>query len=172
MNDTFLYLMSRVHVFFFVVNSQLLTTAFNGRFSICYTLKVLLTGNLTDIDCGKGSNISNYLYVFILGQMCHAVGGTAIFNNGLTYLDDNVRNKDVPLYVGKLPPSSTMLSPMIISEPKLFTLLPANNCLNHDIIRTKVIYIVTSIFNDVFTNDNIKNKVITLLPASSTWPRS
>ncbi|ELT88560.1 hypothetical protein CAPTEDRAFT_147857 [Capitella teleta] len=59
-----------------------------------------LYGNQTNTGCGTGSSVSNYIFVFVLGQMFHAIGGTAVFNTGLTILDDNVPNSDTALYVG------------------------------------------------------------------------
>lgn len=65
-------------------------------------LPLQYSGNASDVECSSRSDASNFIYVLILGQLCHAVGGTAVYNNGLVYLDDNVRQVDTALYVGKL----------------------------------------------------------------------
>ncbi|KAL8589511.1 hypothetical protein ACOMHN_015897 [Nucella lapillus] len=56
------------------------------------------------------SGLSSYLYMFILGQMLHGVGGTTIYTVGVTLIDDSVRPSSTPLYLGILY-GSAMLGP-------------------------------------------------------------
>ena len=52
-------------------------------------------------DCpDEGSNLRNYMYVFITGQVLHGIGGAALHTLSLPYLDENIRTTNTPLYVG------------------------------------------------------------------------
>ncbi|KAK7479082.1 hypothetical protein BaRGS_00029674 [Batillaria attramentaria] len=46
--------------------------------------------------------LSNYLYMFILGQMLHGVGGTTIYTVGVSLIDDSVAPSSTPMYLGIL----------------------------------------------------------------------
>ena len=46
--------------------------------------------------------LQNYLYVFLLGQALHGVGGTTLYIVGVTLLDDSVPASSSPMYVGVL----------------------------------------------------------------------
>ncbi|KAK7091396.1 hypothetical protein V1264_009081 [Littorina saxatilis] len=48
------------------------------------------------------NSLSHYLYVFILGQMLHGVGGTTIYTVGVALIDDSVNPSSTPLYLGIL----------------------------------------------------------------------
>lgn len=56
-------------------------------------------------QCKKGqepSDLSNYFYVFLLGQTLHGLGSTPLYSIGTTYIDENVSQKASPLYLGEL----------------------------------------------------------------------
>lgn len=53
------------------------------------------------MDCGSGASLSNFIYVFILGQILHGVGGTACFTICPAYIDEHVESVKTPLFVGK-----------------------------------------------------------------------
>ncbi|XP_074652726.1 solute carrier organic anion transporter family member 4C1-like [Tubulanus polymorphus] len=57
-------------------------------------------------------HLQNCLYVFILGQLMHGLGGTTLFIIGTVYLDENVHTHNSPLYVGIFQ-STTALGPAI-----------------------------------------------------------
>ncbi|XP_078666151.1 solute carrier organic anion transporter family member 4C1-like isoform X1 [Branchiostoma floridae x Branchiostoma belcheri] len=60
-------------------------------------------GNSTSQDCSSGttgSGLRNYLYVFILGQLLHGVGGTPLYTLGTTFLDENVEKANSGVYIG------------------------------------------------------------------------
>ncbi|XP_066269957.1 solute carrier organic anion transporter family member 4C1-like isoform X2 [Branchiostoma lanceolatum] len=61
-------------------------------------------GNSTSQDCSSGdtagSGLRNYLYVFILGQLLHGVGGTPLYTLGTTFLDENVERSNSGVYIG------------------------------------------------------------------------
>lgn len=48
------------------------------------------------------SNLSNYRFVFMLGQFLHGIGATPLYTLGVTYLDENVKSNYSPVYIGKL----------------------------------------------------------------------
>uniref|UniRef100_A0A3Q1FD73 Solute carrier organic anion transporter family, member 4A1 n=1 Tax=Acanthochromis polyacanthus TaxID=80966 RepID=A0A3Q1FD73_9TELE len=48
----------------------------------------------------EGGEMSNYRFVFMLGQFLHGIGATPIYTLGVTYLDENVNSKSAPVYVG------------------------------------------------------------------------
>ena len=45
-------------------------------------------------------NLQNYLYVFLLGQFLHGIGGTILYTLGIVFIDEHVRNNDSPVYQG------------------------------------------------------------------------
>ncbi|XP_069820773.1 solute carrier organic anion transporter family member 4C1 [Dendropsophus ebraccatus] len=47
-----------------------------------------------------GSSLSNYLYVFILGQLIMGVGGTPLFTLGTAFFDDSLPTHKSSLYIG------------------------------------------------------------------------
>ncbi|XP_074652652.1 solute carrier organic anion transporter family member 4A1-like [Tubulanus polymorphus] len=50
--------------------------------------------------CISNSNLQNYMYVFILGQIFLGIGGTTLYTTGVIYLDENVSTNTLPLYYG------------------------------------------------------------------------
>lgn len=56
-------------------------------------------GNSTGEDCNS-SKASNFLFLFLLGQLLHGVGGTPLYTLGTAYLDDSVPNDKTSLYIG------------------------------------------------------------------------
>lgn len=63
------------------------------------------SGNATS-DCGDGSSVvshlSQYKYVFFLGQLLHGAGAAPFYTLGCTYLDENVPTKMSSVYLGEL----------------------------------------------------------------------
>jgi hypothetical protein len=60
----------------------------------------LLLGNQTIVEC-ELSGASYYGY-FILAQCFHAVGGAAVYTLAIPYMDDQVKTKNTPLYIGMI----------------------------------------------------------------------
>ncbi|XP_077318460.1 solute carrier organic anion transporter family member 4C1 [Lithobates pipiens] len=58
--------------------------------------------NSTGAECTgkKGSSLSNYLYVFILGQLLMGVGGTPLYTLGTAFFDDSLPTHKSSLYIG------------------------------------------------------------------------
>ncbi|KAG9465483.1 hypothetical protein GDO78_018212 [Eleutherodactylus coqui] len=48
----------------------------------------------------SASSLSNYRYVFMLGQFLHGIGATPLYTLGVTYLDENVKSSYSPVYIG------------------------------------------------------------------------
>ena len=46
------------------------------------------------------TGLQKYLYVFLLGQMLHGMGGTTLLITGVALLDDSVSSTSSPFYVG------------------------------------------------------------------------
>ncbi|KAG8539693.1 hypothetical protein GDO81_020528 [Engystomops pustulosus] len=49
----------------------------------------------------SASSLSNYRYVFMLGQFLHGIGATPLYTLGVTYLDENVKSSYSPVYIGE-----------------------------------------------------------------------
>ncbi|XP_078252557.1 solute carrier organic anion transporter family member 4C1-like [Rhinoraja longicauda] len=60
------------------------------------------TSNSTKVDCDSSapSKTSSFLYLFLLGQLLHGVGGTPLYTLGTAYIDDTVPNDKTSLYIG------------------------------------------------------------------------
>ena len=52
------------------------------------------------IDDGNVMPLSSYRYVFVLAQIFHGIGASALISLGVTYLDESVNKKDAPLFIG------------------------------------------------------------------------
>ncbi|KAJ0069900.1 hypothetical protein NL108_016059 [Boleophthalmus pectinirostris] len=61
----------------------------------------LCSANSSDFSDNRASDgLSNYFFVFILGQILHGIGATPLFTLGFTFLDDNVKASNAPIYMG------------------------------------------------------------------------
>lgn len=49
---------------------------------------------------GEDSDLQHYLYVLILGQLLHGIGGTTLYTVGVSLIDDSVSASSSPLYIG------------------------------------------------------------------------
>lgn len=54
------------------------------------------------LQCSQDASGSNYVSLFVIGQILHGVGGGAIFTLGSPYMDENIRTENTPLYIGEL----------------------------------------------------------------------
>ncbi|XP_048351676.1 solute carrier organic anion transporter family member 4A1 [Sphaerodactylus townsendi] len=45
------------------------------------------------------SSLSNYRFIFMLGQFLHGIGATPLYTLGVTYLDENVKSNYSPVYI-------------------------------------------------------------------------
>ena len=52
-------------------------------------------------DCdGDDKNLSNYFWVFVIGQIFHGIGGTSLFTVAVSLIDDSVMPKELPFKLG------------------------------------------------------------------------
>ncbi|KAM9330944.1 solute carrier organic anion transporter family member 4C1 [Gastrophryne carolinensis] len=60
------------------------------------------SGNSSNVDCTdkKASTLSNYLYVFVLGQLLMGVGGTPLYTLGTAFFDDSLPTHKSSMYIG------------------------------------------------------------------------
>lgn len=60
-------------------------------------------GRFHNASCtlGSQSSLSNYLYVFILGQLLLGAGGTPLYTLGTAFIDDIVPKHKASVYIGK-----------------------------------------------------------------------
>lgn len=51
--------------------------------------------------CTLKDSLSNYKYVFFLGQLLHGAGAAPLYTLGVTYLDENLPVRSSSMYIGK-----------------------------------------------------------------------
>ncbi|XP_059500706.1 solute carrier organic anion transporter family member 4C1-like isoform X2 [Stegostoma tigrinum] len=61
-----------------------------------------LHSNASRLTCdpSTASKSSNFLFVFLLGQLLHGVGGTPLYTLGTAHIDDSVSTEKSSLYIG------------------------------------------------------------------------
>ncbi|KAK7884707.1 hypothetical protein WMY93_027830 [Mugilogobius chulae] len=73
----------------------------------------LCLANSTDFSQNKAADgLSNYYYVFVLGQLLHGLGAAPLLTLGFTFLDENVKETNAPVFMGVLYTAMT-LSPAV-----------------------------------------------------------
>ena len=74
-----------------------------SRYSIVFVVVDPGVAALTDSSCSpdEENQLQRYLYVFLLGQTLHGIGGTTLYIVGVALIDDSVPSSASPLYVGK-----------------------------------------------------------------------
>lgn len=72
-----------------------------GQYSFSHEQE-FLCGSEPKVDCNSdvGSTLSNYKYIFFLGQLLHGAGASPFYTLGCTYLDENVPTKMSSVYIG------------------------------------------------------------------------
>lgn len=62
-----------------------------------------VTGVCREMDPNsETSGLPSYKYMFIMAQLLHGSGAAPLYTLGVTYLDENLKPKVTPVYVGKL----------------------------------------------------------------------
>lgn len=64
-----------------------------------YSLCSVNGNNMTECD-NKIQSLSNYKYVFYLGQLLHGAGAAPLYTLGVTYLDENLPLRSSSMYIG------------------------------------------------------------------------
>lgn len=73
----------------------------------------LCSSNSTNFSVNKASDgLSNYVYVFVLAQLLHGIGATPLFTLGFTFLDENTKSNNSPIYVGIFF-TATIIGPLV-----------------------------------------------------------
>ena len=62
---------------------------------------LILSFSDTTETCNSDSDLQHYLYVLILGQLLHGLGGTTLYTVGVSLIDDSVSANSSPMYIGK-----------------------------------------------------------------------
>lgn len=72
----------------------------SGAFSYDVCMRDAANSTISVNTCKKGL-LSNYKYVFLLGQLLHGIGASPLYTLGVSYLDDNLLPATTSLYVGE-----------------------------------------------------------------------
>ena len=63
---------------------------------------MLFAGHNKTCTPNSDNHMSNYLYVFMLGQFLHGIGGTILYTLGIVFIDTHVKTTESPVYQGLL----------------------------------------------------------------------
>lgn len=74
----------------------------SGKYEWGQNLALACSKEETSLDCNSDSDLQNYLYVLILGQLLHGLGGTTLYTVGVSLIDDSVPASSSPMYIGIL----------------------------------------------------------------------
>ena len=66
--------------------------------------------------CSEEFGLSNYVYVFYLGQFVHGLGAAPLYTLGVTYLDDNLPVKSTSLYHGECWKYEVLTNPILVTK--------------------------------------------------------
>lgn len=73
-----------------------------SQYEVYFSEEVGLCSSNQSLRCSTSvSSLSNYRFVFMLGQFLHGIGATPLYTLGVTYLDENVKSNYSPVYIGK-----------------------------------------------------------------------
>ncbi|NXS08723.1 SO4A1 protein, partial [Neodrepanis coruscans] len=71
------------------------------RYEVRSAAEVDVCGGNQSLPCTQpASSLSDYRFVFMLGQFLHGMGATPLYTLGVTYLDENVKTNYSPVYIG------------------------------------------------------------------------
>ncbi|XP_006913310.1 solute carrier organic anion transporter family member 4C1 [Pteropus alecto] len=86
---------------------------FSGKYQLGSPFEdTCLTTRNTTSCTSSSSSLSNYLYIFILGQLLLGTGGTPLYTLGTAFIDDSVPTHKSSLYIG-IGYSMSVLGPAI-----------------------------------------------------------
>ena len=60
----------------------------------------MLQGECTDFQEGSERH-SNYMWLFLIGQLLHGAGASPLYTLGVTFIDENVSKKMSSVYLGE-----------------------------------------------------------------------
>ena len=58
-----------------------------------------MSNECTALKMHQSSQLSNYFYVFIIGQLLHGIGGTGLLGVGTVLIDESVKPSKTPFYL-------------------------------------------------------------------------
>ncbi|XP_030181649.1 solute carrier organic anion transporter family member 4C1 isoform X11 [Lynx canadensis] len=74
---------------------------FSGKYQLGSLYEDTCSATRNGTSCtSSSSSLSNYLYVFILGQLLLGIGGTPLYTLGTAFIDDSVPTHKSSLYIG------------------------------------------------------------------------
>ncbi|XP_016049017.2 solute carrier organic anion transporter family member 4C1 [Erinaceus europaeus] len=74
---------------------------FTGRYQLGSLYEDTCSTTGSDPNCSSSSSsLSNFLYVFILGQLLMGTGGTPLYTLGTAFIDDSLPTHKASLYIG------------------------------------------------------------------------
>ncbi|XP_046945629.1 solute carrier organic anion transporter family member 4C1 isoform X5 [Lynx rufus] len=86
---------------------------FSGKYQLGSLYEDTCSATRNGTSCtSSSSSLSNYLYVFILGQLLLGAGGTPLYTLGTAFIDDSVPTHKSSLYIG-IGYSMSVLGPAI-----------------------------------------------------------
>ncbi|XP_060574876.1 solute carrier organic anion transporter family member 4C1-like [Ruditapes philippinarum] len=72
----------------------------SGKYEWGQNIALACTKEDVTANCDGDSELQNYLYVLILGQLLHGLGGTTLYTVGVSLIDDSVPASSSPMYIG------------------------------------------------------------------------
>ncbi|XP_006126244.2 solute carrier organic anion transporter family member 4A1 [Pelodiscus sinensis] len=71
-----------------------------SQYEVHFTEDIGMCSSNQSMQCAESvSTLSNYRFVFMLGQFLHGIGATPLYTLGVTYLDENVKSNYSPVYI-------------------------------------------------------------------------
>ncbi|XP_074867521.1 solute carrier organic anion transporter family member 4A1 [Carettochelys insculpta] len=71
-----------------------------GLYEVHVMEDISMCSSNQSMQCAESvSSLSNYRFVFMLGQFLHGIGATPLYTLGVTYLDENVKSNYSPVYI-------------------------------------------------------------------------
>ncbi|XP_053383119.1 solute carrier organic anion transporter family member 4C1-like isoform X2 [Mercenaria mercenaria] len=74
----------------------------SGKYEWGQDISLACSKEDSPVDCSSDSELQHYLYVLILGQLLHGLGGTTLYTVGVSLIDDSVPASSSPMYIGIL----------------------------------------------------------------------
>ncbi|XP_068085065.1 solute carrier organic anion transporter family member 4A1 [Anabrus simplex] len=78
---------------------------YRGASSIAYVCNTTASSEIQSTTCssddeGNGEHVSNFMWLFLFGQLLHGAGASPLYTLGVTFIDENVSKKMSSVYLG------------------------------------------------------------------------
>ncbi|XP_019403776.1 PREDICTED: solute carrier organic anion transporter family member 4A1 [Crocodylus porosus] len=71
-----------------------------SQYEVHFPKDIGICSSNQSVHCSETvSSLSTYRFIFMLGQFLHGIGATPLYTLGVTYLDDNVKSNNSPVYI-------------------------------------------------------------------------